>query len=296
MAAVLMILMGLTWGCMTTPKQLKLKDTALTFSTGAIVDLDKRQTLSYEDLSDILAKARVIYIGENHNDPQHHQIQLDIIKTIFERHPDVTVGMEMFDHTYQPILDQWSSGELDQDLFLQKTHWYANWRYPISLYADILEFIKTKHIPLIGLNIPFHLPPKISIGGVDSLLADEKKHLPRKIDTTNAAHRAYLEKIFKQHRIPGRTHFEYFYDAQCVWEDGMAEGIQRHLGKGPMIVLIGKGHIIYKFGVPDRAYRRTQAPFKTVYLAPAGAEIEPNTADFVWVTPPRPRHLHPFSK
>jgi len=291
------LLIILSWGCMTTTsKQLKLKDTSLAFPADTIVNLKNRQTLSFEALIDVLKNTRVIYIGENHNDPSHHQVQLKIIQALFKRHPDLTVGMEMYDQTYQSILKQWSVGELEQDVFMQKTHWYANWRHRYSLYSDILDFIKEKHIHLIGLNIPFHLPRKISIGGSDSLSPEEKKHLPQNIDTTDPDHRAYLKKIFNHHRIPGRTNFEYFYEAQCVWEDVMAEAIASHQGKSPMIILAGNGHIVHKYGIPNRAYRRTPAPFKTVYLASAGTEIDPSAADFVWVTQPQPLPKHHLMK
>ncbi len=295
-SASLTILILFICGCMTTPKQLKLKDTSLAFPAGAIINLQNRQTLSFEELIDALKKTRIIYIGENHADPSHHQVQLKIIQAIFKRYPDLTVGMEMFDQTYQPILKQWSAGELEQDVFLQKTHWYANWRHRYPLYSGILDFIKEKHIRLVGLNIPFHLPRKISIGGSDSLSPEEKKHLPQHIDTTDPAHRAYLKKIFSHHRIPGRNNFEYFYEAQCVWEDVMAETIARHQSANPMIILVGNGHIVHKYGVPNRAHRRTQASFKTIYLASAGTEIDPSVADFVWVTPQQTRRKHPFMK
>jgi len=291
------ILLIFIWGCMATPsKQLELKDTSLAFPADTIVNLENRQTLSFEALIDVLEKVRVIYIGENHADPSHHQVQLKIIRAIFKRCPDLVVGMEMFDQTYQSILKQWSAGELEQDIFLQKTHWYANWRHNDSLYSDILDFIKEKHIRLIGLNIPFHLPRKISIGGSESLSPEEKKHLPQNIDTSDPDHRAYLKKIFDHHRIPGRKNFEYFYEAQCVWEDVMAEAIAGYEGKGPMIVLVGNGHIVHKYGIPNRAYRRNRAPFKTIWLASAGAEIDPSAADFVWVTPEQPLSKHPFMK
>jgi uncharacterized iron-regulated protein len=59
-----------------------------------------------------------------------------------------------------------------------------------------------------------------------------------------------------------------------------------------MVVLVGNGHIIYKFGVPNRAYKRNGAPFKTIYLAPVGGEAELSWADYLWVTPetPMPRN------
>lgn len=52
-----------------------------------------------------------------------------------------------------------------------------------------------------------------------------------------------------------------------------------------MVVLAGNGHIMRKFGIPNRAFARNAAPFKTIYLAPVGGEAELSWADFLWITP-----------
>jgi uncharacterized iron-regulated protein len=168
-------------------------------------------------------------------------------------------------------------------MFLQQVHWYANWRYNDALYKDILLYIQTHKLRLTGLNIPFCLPPKIAIGGLDSLSDAERAQLPATIDTTDERHRAYVEKIFKQHHIQGREDFEHFYAAQCAWEDGMAQAVAQHAGDDMMVVLIGNGHIIYKFGVPNRAFKRNGASFRTIFLATPGEDIDRQAADFIWV-------------
>ena len=109
--------------------------------------------------------------------------------------------------------------------------------------------------------------------------------MPAKIDTSNAAHKAYLKEVFNHHHFKARVEFEYFYLAQCVWEDTMAESIARHLSDKQMVVLAGNGHILKKFGIPDRAYRRTNVPFRTLYLVPVGGEAELSYADYIWITP-----------
>ena len=65
----------------------------------------------------------------------------------------------------------------------------------------------------------------------------------------------------------------------------MAERVAQSLGTGKMVVLAGNGHIIRKFGVPNRVYKRNQASFRTVYLASAGSEVAWDYADYIWVTP-----------
>ena len=283
-------LSSIMWGCAVAPKKLFIKELARSFGEGAIISAKTAQPISFEDLMAALSKVRIIYIGEKHNDPTHHDIQLRVIKALFEADPNIVVGMEMFDHTYQQVLNLWSAGELDQAVFLKRIHWYANWKYNFDLYENILDFIQKTNIRLVGLNLPPHIPRKIAIGGIESLSDDEKKHLPETIDTANTAHRTYVEKVFKQHNVKGIDSFEFFYTAQCVWEDIMAESVALNLEDDVMVVLSGNGHIIHKFGIPDRAFSRTGTPFRTIMLTPAGSEAELSCADYIWVTPANQKH------
>ncbi len=283
--------MNLIWGCAIVPKKFLIEDLSKSFKEGDIINTKTGVVVSFEELIADLSKAKVIYIGEQHTNSAHHKIQLQVIKGLINQHPELAVGMEAFDHSYQKILDMWSAGSLDEKGFLERMHWYANWKFNFELYKDMLTFIKEKHIKLIGLNIPFHIPPKIAVGGIESLSDDEKKHLPKRIDTTNADHGAYVEEIFKKHKIKGRESFEHFYMVQCVWEETMAESIALYLKKASMIVvLVGNGHIIRKFGIPDRAFDRTRAAFRTILLAPAGSKARLSFADYIWVTPSIKKH------
>jgi uncharacterized iron-regulated protein len=277
-------------GCAAAPQTVMIKDSDISFAEGTIISAKTGQPVTYEELLADLATIRVIYIGEMHTDPTHHQIQLQLIRNLAGTHPDMAVGMEMFDFTYQPVLDQWSAGDLEEPDFLEKVQWYANWRFPFSLYQDILTFIKDNNLRLAGLNIPSYIPSRVRVGGIDNLLESDKILLPQNIDTTNEAHRAYVEPVFKRHHFSGNTNFEYFYQAQCLWEDTMAATIARELGDGAMVVLAGNGHIIYKFGIPDRVHALNGESFRTIYLAPVGSEVELSYADYIWVTPPKEKH------
>jgi uncharacterized iron-regulated protein len=282
----LLALMILFWGCAVVPKTLLIKEIPASFQEGTIISGQTGKPVTFEELLADLNDCRVIYIGEAHTDEHHHGIQLHIIQAIYKIHASMAVGMEMFDHSYQLILDQWSDGQLDQKSFLEKTHWSYNWNFDFDLYSDILIFVKENQIRLVGLNIPSHIQRKIARGGIESIFGDDKKHLPEKIDLSNTAHRAYVEKVYKRHHHMGELdNFEYFYMAQCVWEDRMAEAIAQNLNGDMMVVLAGNGHIQFKYGIPDRAFRRTGASFRTIYLAGVGGEVELSIADYIWVTP-----------
>lgn len=282
----LLALIILFWGCAVVPKTLLIKDIPASFQEGTIISGQTGKLVTFEELLGDLNDQSVIYIGESHTDKYHHGIQLQIIQAIYKTHASMAVGMEMFDHSYQPILDQWSDGQLDRKSFKEKTHWSYNWKFDFDLYSDILNFVKENRIKLVGLNIPPHIQRKIARGGIESIFGDDKKHLPEKIDLSNTAHRAYVEKVYKQHRHMGMLdNFEYFYMAQCVWEDVMAEAIAQNLKEDMLVVLAGNGHIQFKYGIPDRAFRRTGASFRTIYLASVGGEVELGIADYIWVTP-----------
>ena len=98
------------------------------------------------------------------------------------------------------------------------------------------------------------------------------------------------------HHLKGREDFEDFYAAQCAWEDGMAQAVADNLDKADMVVLAGNGHIRRKFGIPNRAFKRTRAPFSTVYLATPGAPLSRADADFIWITPAENDAPHPAMK
>ncbi|WP_207680994.1 ChaN family lipoprotein [Desulfonema magnum] len=241
-----------------------------------------------------LDTVQVIYVGEKHRYAAHHRVQLKVIKELFKRYPELSIGMEMFDRSYQHVLNLWSSGKLDQEIFLKKTHWYANWKFDFELYHDILNFIKEKNIPLVGLNIPFHIPPKIAVGGIDSLMDDDRKYIPEKINVSDTDHRAYVQEVFTHHpHIRGRDNFENFYVAQCVWDDAMAESVALNLKENKMVVLAGIGHV-QKFGIPDRVLDRTGSDFRIILPTSSTTESEHPAADYLWITPPnKKRHSSP---
>lgn len=286
--AVLTAALFLSAGCAAIGDAGRTGDRAMKRPKDRIVRTAPRgpEPVLFEEMIDDLADARVVYVGEQHRRVAHHRIQLRIIKALHERHPDLKVGMEMFSRPYQPVLNDWSAGILDQEAFLKSSHWYANWKFDYDLYESILRYVRENGLPLIALNIPFHIPPKIAVGGIDTLLHGERQYLPAEIKTDDPGHRAYLEEVYEAHRamLKGRDDFENFYMAQNVWEDVMAESVADNLDDAHMVVIIGNGHIQRRFGVPERAYDRTGAPYRTVLTDPGPGPAEPEMGDYIWRT------------
>jgi len=272
-------------GCAVPVQPDLVKPVVGTPAAATIVSGRTGAPVSWEDMQADLQTVRIIYVGENHTSAAHHEVQQRVIRALHDHDGRLAVGMEMFDRSYQAVLDDWSSGIPDEDQFLRRTHWYANWRFDFGLYRVILQYVQANHIRLVALNLPSCIPPKIRAGGIEFLSPYEKGFLPAEVDTTFAAHRDFVRQIFGMHDFKGNVRFEDFYLAQCVWEDVMAESVAHFLGADRMVVLAGNGHIQFKYGIPERAFKRNGLPYRTIYQASGEEEVDPSIADYILVTP-----------
>ncbi|WP_429885393.1 ChaN family lipoprotein [Geoalkalibacter halelectricus] len=220
------------------------------------------------------ADARIVYVGETHDNPAAHRVQLRVIEAVAERHPGrVAIGMEMFVPAQQEALDRWVAGELSEREFLRESRWNEVWRMDFAYYRDILLLARDRGIAVIGLNAERDLVRQVSRQGLDELPADVAAALPE-MDLDDPYQRALTTAIFAGHDA-GRGDLESFVRVQTLWDETMAENIARYLGdpanaEQRMVVLAGGNHVRYGFGIPRRVYRRLPAS----YLIIGSKEIE----------------------
>jgi uncharacterized iron-regulated protein len=266
------------------PTVVRIKGVSEGFEIDSIVHAETGQVVSIEELMDDLEGMRIVYVGERHSNEAHHDVQLKILKALYEKDPTLLVGMEMFVGPDQNALDQWSAGQLDEETFLKEVGWEEKWKFDFALYRAILDFIRQKSLRLVGLNIPHSIVETVARVGLDGLSDEERDQIALEVDTSSEEHRAYLEHAFGTHESDEIKAFEFFYEAQCVWEDSMAEAISRALNSKRMVVITGNGHLAYKFGIPHRVFKRTETSFRSIMPLAVGTEVERDIADYIWVT------------
>jgi uncharacterized iron-regulated protein len=195
------------------------------------------------------------------------------------------VGMEMFQKPYQQVVDDYLAGRIDEYTFLKKTEYFGRWRYDFNLYKPIIDYLKQEGIPLVALNIEGDLTRKVAREGMYGLPDKQKKQLPSDMNFSNETYRKDLSKVFVVHnKQEDLQDFNYFLQAQMLWDEGMAESAHRFLTNHPelkMVILAGNGHIRHKYGIPDRLYRRSHEPFTVVVQ---DEEIEEGVADYILLT------------
>jgi len=266
-----------------------------------IFSLPQGDPTTFAQFLDDLDVTRVVYVGESHDQIEHHQIQVRIIEGLLAKGKDVAIGMEMFERSQQPILDRWSQGLLTEEEFLKEIQWETTWGMDYELYKGILDMAKSHHLKVLGLNVPRDFVRKVAENGTMKLSSEEKKRLPE-MDLTDRQHRAYIADIYKDHKKGLAKDFENFYEAQCLWDEGMAESLFEFLKSSQaegktVLVFAGSGHVVFNFGIPKRLCRRIAVSSKTIVLKAWTGKLDMDStftetsfplADFLWITKPNP--------
>ncbi|MCP3871419.1 MAG: PDZ domain-containing protein [Gammaproteobacteria bacterium] len=250
---------------------------------GKVEVVDLRAKTSLEQILPELSNSRIVYVGETHDQYGHHLNQLAIIQGLHALNPDMAIGLEFFQQPFQPILDDFIRGDLDEKQMLLESEWYERWRYDYRLYRPILAFAKDNGIPLIALNLSREITDRVSEVGIEGLNAGETSRIPAEIDRSDTLYRERLRAIFSLHPHSGDRDFERFIDVQLLWDEGMADRTARYLDTHPdcqIVVLAGSGHLMYGSGIPQRVYRRKPVTYSTL-LPGNNLKIEPGIADFV---------------
>lgn len=252
--------------------------------------------LADAQLYDALATGRVIYVAELHDQASHHAVQLQVLDGVAQRSEGpVALGMEMFLTAHQPILDRWVAGELDEAAFLKAVAWDETWGFDFALYRPLLLYARDRGIRVVGLNVERALSHAVAVQGLDGLSPEMRARLPE-MDLGVAAHRAYFEAAMGEGVHEGMN-IDKFYQAQVLWDEAMARAVAEAMAApdGPqhMVVVAGRAHVEYGFGIPERAARRGAEPFRSVLpldlqeARPLRETLEDGRADFLWLTSKR---------
>ena len=300
-AALILFLMNGCFGMkISLPPMATIPGLSGHFRVGQIVDLRSGNVLSFEQLIDQITSKDLIFVGEVHDNPEHHLIQVQVLQALLGCCAPVSVAMEFFQQPEQEFLDRYLRGELTESEFLREVNWQGRWGFSYHFYRPLMLLAKQNGSKVLAINAPNPIVKKVARHGLKGLDEIERNMLARDIDLNNKAHRAYIRKAFEQHGHRDLKYFDYFYEAQCVWEDTMAHNLSEYLkeNKTKLIVFTGNGHIIHRFGIPDRTFRRLPVSMVTIMPFPLHetVSIEKESADYVWLTASNPRKVTMFRK
>jgi len=243
---------------------------------------DPRQT---DELTGKLAEKRALFIGEIHDMQAHHQNQLHLIQNLYKHYPDIAIGVEYFQQPYQPYLNDYIAGFIDEREMLVRTEYFKRWNIDYRMLQPILRFAREKHIPVLALNISEEIHHKVFSGGLKSLSPEDREHIPDDIQPISQDYRNRLQAIFDTH--PEGTAFDTFVEGQQLWDESMADVAASYLMEHPqtkLVVLAGLGHMMYGDGIPKALDRRLGGKYSIVAINGKQLANYPGVADFILST------------
>ncbi len=241
-----------------------------------IVDLRTGREAGFDRMVTDLAGARVVYVGEEHDRPEHHELQASIVRALHAHDPSLAVGMEMFQRPFQAALDAFVAGRIDEAELLRRTEWEERWGFGFEMYRPILEHARAHGLAVVALNAPKELTRAVARRGLGGLDDEERQALPE-IDEGDARHRDMVRAALEGHPGLDDELLGRFVAAQLVWDETMAEAVAETLARdgapARMVVLAGRMHVLEGRGVPRRAARRGAEPFRIVLPVSADDEL-----------------------
>lgn len=213
-------------------------------------------------LLDRVAVNAAVLLGERHDQAAHHHWQLDTLRALHQRRPELVLALEMFPRRVQPILDAWVRGELSESEFLRQSDWDNVWRFDADLYMEIFRFARTHRMPMRAVNVDPGFTRTVSQSGFDATAESMREGVSRPA-APRPEYEQWLERIYSMHPQPAhakdadkaRRALVHFIEAQLVWDRSMAEGIGDALSDHPgalVVGLIGSGHLVHGYGVPHQ--------------------------------------------
>jgi uncharacterized iron-regulated protein len=229
--------------------------------------------------------ARIVYVGEKHDEPSHHQLQEKIIRWLHRQSTPFAVGMEMIDLTQQGALDAYLGKQISWRDFAQRTAFDRGWGKTSPAYKRILSWCRQNGIRVIGLNAPEIVARKLAHN--ETLTAEEKRLIPRYPEPPGGL--AQFRQAMKSHNTPANA-IRRYYVAQQAWDQTMASRILAWVSKQPgtLVVILGRFHADPRTGVPWYVARKTRV--KQVILLPQEERNQTHSRKPL----SRPRHRSDF--
>jgi len=229
-----------------------------------------------------LAAARVVCVGEEHPNPHHHWVQLEVVRHLVKAWPHAALGMEMFQRPFQGVLDDFAAKKISEDDLRSRTGYADRWGYDFGLYRPTIAAVVAAHGALVALNAAKELTHKVAHHGLDSLAPDERAQVPE-LDLKVAAHRAWFDALMEElggtdahsKKDPAKDDkqpppakdpqpadampsADNIYTVQVIWDETMADTAAKFLAAHPeahMVILAGNGHC-HDTAIVDRMKRR----------------------------------------
>ena len=253
-----------------------------------VYDTSRHGFTDFETMLADLAKADVVFVGEQHDDPNTHRLEAAILDGLRRRGAAVILSLEMFERDAQPALNSYLAGKTAEEEFLKSSR---PWPRYATDYRALVEMAKAEHWPVVASNVPRRYASEVAKAGkgaIDALPAAERELAAQDLMCPEDGYFTRFADNMARHPMPGadklsaddrRAQTDRYYWSQCLKDETMAESIAREYskaGRGPLVHFTGAFHSDFGQGSVERARRRLEGRrIAVVSILPiSGKEID----------------------
>ncbi|MCZ2479643.1 ChaN family lipoprotein [Aquirufa nivalisilvae] len=125
----------------------------------------KGKEVSYHKMIKQIQKQDVVLIGELHNNPISHWLELEIIQSCYLQRK-LVLGAEMFEQDNQGALSAYLAGKISAKGLDSSARMWRNYK---TDYAPLVNFAKENQVNFIATNVPRKYASLVSKGGFEAL-------------------------------------------------------------------------------------------------------------------------------
>jgi uncharacterized iron-regulated protein len=223
----------------------------------------------------------VLLLGEQHDAPEHQQLQRDIVQALAARGQLAAVVMEMLDQGRHTAQLPASADESAVRSALQWTDEGASaWPWPV--YGPVVMAAVRAGVPVIGGNLPRgQMRAAMADAALDGLLADAA--LQQQREAIRSGHCGLLPET----QIAPMTRI------QIARDQAMARTAMALVSPGNTVLLVaGNGHVRRDLGVPLYLPAGQEHRVVMAQAGPVDEAALDRQAHALWPTQPVPPHDH----
>ena len=133
-----------------------------------VFDTRQKNFGDFETMLADLARADAVFVGEQHDDPNTHRLELAIVEGLTRRGAPVVVALEMFERDVQESLDNYVAGTISEEQFLKESR---PWPRYATDYRPIIEFARANKLPIVASNVPRRVATDVGKTGLSAVEA-----------------------------------------------------------------------------------------------------------------------------
>ncbi len=250
---------------------------------GQIIESSSGARLTPAQLVERLAGAERVLVGERHDNPDHHALQLWLLQALASRRAQGSLLLEMLEPAQQAKVDAVrrqiaeKAPPADRPAALA---WQEGWDW--ALYGPLVRYALAQPYPLLAANLE-----RREIIGIYRAPAP----LTGSASTAPAVREPLLEQIRQSHcGLLPEAQLPAMLAVQQQRDRRIAERLRD--APTPALLFAGAYHARRDLGVPLHLADLGGRDSQVLLLVEVGQQVAPGSADFIWYTAAQPERDH----